>query len=492
MAIVAAALFLAATPSATATSDALVLKSRILETYPSLLYVDRYRRSFPDEVQAASFWSPGTTSELKHPADLVRALTALQDHHIAVVGDKAGKAESLGLLFRTATDGAMVVWRIFDAAIGGVRAGDVVLAVDDVATQTWLTQAATLTFGGNRRSRAAEAALDLSLGTPIKHQTAGLSHSVRFLVQSAGEAPRSVTLDFSPMNQQRATAMIAAVNQADLRPVIRAEGVSIGTLRLGAFAPQYDAAFTAAADSASLKPGTTDDQAMLAGYCAVTENFIHAFDDVARQSDVVVLDLRGNLGGFGRVSRLMANAIAASPPPATFDLFATSKRGMVRLTEEERDPSCGHITTLKPLVVLVDAGTRSAGEDVAAWLWASGAPVIGERTIGAGGGYDSQAQGFPLPESGYSVRVSGNFTLFDPREHLKDGDWSEREVVTMVSADRFSPSRDRPFAIQSVGLRPDLPMTTTLADLRDGGVAQIVSAIQQLRAEHRLEFVASP
>jgi hypothetical protein len=38
--------------------------------------------------------------------------------------------------------------------------------------------------------------------------------------------------------------------------------------------------------------------------------------------------------------------------------------------------------------VLTDAGTRSAGEFMASWLWASGATVMGERTVGGGGGFE--------------------------------------------------------------------------------------------------------
>jgi len=56
----------------------------------------------------------------------------------------------------------------------------------------------------------------------------------------------------------------------------------------------------------------------------------------------------------------------------------------------------------------------------------------------------------------------------------------------MLAQDHFAPSRTRPFAIQSVGLRPDFALTTTLADLRDGGQGSLVKVLVQLKAKRRL------
>jgi len=130
--------------------------------------------------------------------------------------------------------------------------------------------------------------------------------------------------------------------------------------------------------------------------------------------------------------------------------------------------------------VLTDAGTRSAGELLAAWMWAGGATVAGERTVGAGGGFELGAPGFALPGLGLNVRTSGNFTFFDPVGALPTGMTDEKELVDRVSTDGFAPSHDRPFAIQAAGLRPDLMSSSTLADLRDGGVAEVKRIIADL------------
>jgi hypothetical protein len=356
-----------------------------------------------------------------------------------------------------------------------------VLAINGRPTRDWLRAASETTFGGNRRGRIAEAATELALGSPLVHRLTGAGTSLTPRLQAGNAAPRDVTFAFLPMTDARARAMTAAINRADLPGVIA--GARIGTLRIGAFAPQYDPVFIAANDAATRKPGATDDSEMLAGYCAVTVAFTARYDAIAHNADVVVLDLRGNLGGFDRIARLEADAISPAPLPRTFDFSAADKPGTVRLTEETRDPSCGHVHARRPLVVLDDAATRSAGEFMATWLWAAGAAVAGERTIGAGGGYTFGAQGFALPVSGFRVRASSLFSIFDCTALLHDGDRPEKDVVATFTADRFSSSRAHPFAIQSVGLSPDIAMTTTLADLRDGGVSEVTRAVAQLRAK---------
>lgn len=468
--------------------DGSQLRAQVTRSYPSLRYVERYRHDFPDEIQGEAFWPAGQAAPALPNADaLTRTLTALQDQHVALVGTKAGKPETLGMLFRTASDGSVIVWRVFDAAAKSVVAeGDQVLAIDGKDVHAWMRHAATLTFGGQRRSRYAEAATELGLATPVVHRVAGLRGAVALRVQAANGHSKTVALRYKPVDAALAKSMTAAIGRSDLPQRFNAAGLRIGTLRIGAFAPQYDDAFVAAADAASKQPGASDDTAMVAGYCAVVRNVIRETDTAARDTDVLVLDLRGNLGGFDREAWLLADALGTTRSLATFDLFAGSRAGTVQLAKEHTDPSCGHVTTHAPLVVLTDAGTRSAGEFMASWLWASGATVVGERTVGAGGGFEFNGEpGTPLPGSGYAVRLTGNFSVFDPEGMLAEGEHAEGALIDSLSQDHFAPSRTRPFAIQSVGLRPDLALSTTLADLRDGGQDSLGKALAQLKAKHR-------
>ena len=475
---------------ATMVDDGSQLRAQVTRSYPSLRYVERYRRDFPDEVQGQDFWSAGHAAPVLPDADaLTRALAALQDQHVALVGAKAGKTETLGVLFRTASDGSVIVWRVFDTAAGNaqVAEGNQVLTIDGQDARAWLQRAATLTFGGQRRGRYAEAATELGLATPVVHRVAGLGDAVALRLQDASKQVKTVTLHYKLVDAELAKSMTAAINRADLPQHFTAAGLRIGTLRMGAFAPQYDDAFVAAADAASKQPGASDDTAMLAGYCAVVRNVIREADTAARDADVLVLDLRGNLGGFDRQAWLLADALGTKPSLATLDLFAGTKAGTVQLAKEHTDPSCGHVTTHAPLVVLTDAGTRSAGEFMASWLWASGATVVGERTVVAGGGFEFNGKpGTPLPGSGYAVRLSGNFSVFDPTGTLTEGDHAEGTLIDMLAQDQFAPSRTHPFAIQSVGLRPDFALITTLADLRDGGQGSLVKVLVQLKAKRRL------
>jgi hypothetical protein len=467
----AAALFAATLPAAA--DDGAALKAQIVKTYPSLAYVDRYRQVFPDEVLGQTpFWH-GTAPKIADAKSLMAALLPLADQHVALTGSKAGKSETLGMLFRTSSDGSMIVWRVFDPAVH-VHEGDEVTTINHVPVREWLKRAGEMTFGGNRRGRMAEAATELGLATPIVHRLTGLGTSVIL-----GVGGHDVVLPYLPMTPERAGAMAAAIDRADLLESFAVAGRRVGTIRIGAFAPQYDPVFVAASDAAAKAPGTSDDQAMLAGYCAVVHRFTTKFDRLAAKSDVVLFDIRGNLGGFDREARLMADAVARTP--TTFDLFRGEKPGTVRLADEKRDPPCGHAKLHRPLLVLDDAATRSGGEFFASWLWAAGATVVGERTVGAGGGFEFDAKGFILPASGFGVRASENFTLFDPKGALRDGDWPEAALIDTVAADGFAPSRVRPFATQSAGLRPDIRLDTTRADLNDKGVGEITKALETKR-----------
>lgn len=459
-------------------SDGAALQASIRTTYPSLSYVERYRATFTDELVGSPFWAASAPApKVESALELVRALASLQDQHVALAGPGAGKTETPGVLFRTARDGSMIVWRVFENS--AVREGDEVLAIDGVPTAKWLEKAALVTFGGHRRGRMAEAATELGIATHIVHQVAGLGDSVSLRVKPAEGKPHTVSLPFLPMNGERAQRMTAAINRSDLPDVIESvvAGQRIGTLRLGAFAPQYDPVFTAAADLAAKTPGTSEDQAMLAGFCAVTQAFIARYEAIAAHVDVMVIDVRGNLGGFDRIARLEADAIAPTPSPATFDVFVGNTLGSVRLEEEARDPSCGVVKTRRPLFVLTDAATRSGGEFFAAWLWAAGAKLIGEPTVGAGGGFEFGSQGFELPSKRFRVRASGNFTVFDSTSKLVSGATNEKALVDTVAQEQFAPSRTRPFAIQSVGVRPDVPLVTTLIDLKDHGTASLSRAV---------------
>lgn len=473
------------------TRDAQVLKQRLARDYPSLLYVDRYRAAFPHEVQGnAPIWSARSAQAIADPASVVGALAHLQDQHVALVGPKAGKTETLGVLFRSSADGGLVAWHVFDpsAATGGLKQGDEVLAIDGIAAKAWLERAARMTFGGNRRGRVAEAALDLGLATPIVHRTSGLGPRVQLLVRTGVEPARLLRLRYRPVDAALASAMAAAIGEPDLPARFEAGGLRVGTLRIGAFAPQYDPAFLRASESAAAVPGTSEDAAMLAGYCAVVAAFVGRFDRIARDADVVVLDLRGNMGGFDREARLLADSLAGAKLPRTFDFGATPTRGTVELVEEKVDPACANVTVARPVLVFVDAGTRSAGEFMTSWLWAAGFPVLGETTMGAGGGYEFDGpSSFALPQSGFSVRASAVFSVFDPAGALKPGKRSERDLVEQITAENFRPSRTRPFAIQSVGFTPDVRLEPRTRDLQDGGLSGLRAAIATLVGQGTLK-----
>ncbi|ELX07985.1 hypothetical protein Jab_2c00260 [Janthinobacterium sp. HH01] len=466
--------------AATAPTDGEALRAELRQHYPSLAWVERYRQAYPTEALGNDALLRGAPAPaLETVNDLFKALTALQDQHVAVAGPKAGKQESLGVLFRTSSDGAMSVWRIIDPAITALHEGEQVSNIDGQPVARWLEQAAVHTFGGNRRSRMAEAALKLGISTPTDHAAVGLANKVRLDVRGSDGATRTVELAYLPASAQTGAALAHAVERSDLPESVQALGYRVGIVRFGAFAPQYDAEFNTAAEAAE-QAGGTGDGPMLAGFCAVVRKQLAHIDALAARSDMLLIDLRGNLGGFARETRLLALALTAKPLPHTYDVFPGSAPGRLKLVPQVDDASCGTVATPRPLVVWTDAGTRSAGEFMATWLWGAGAIAVGERTIGAGGGRDSEAAGFVLPRSGLRVKYSGNFSVFDNGVSMKAEEVAESTLLDLVAQDRFAPSRTRPFAIQAVGLMPDLPLPTTAADLSDGGAAALQRLVGQL------------
>jgi hypothetical protein len=202
-----------------ASSDGQLLQTQVQREYPSLRFVDRYRRDFPLEAQGQAFWVPGAAPPSVGTAeDLTRALVALEDQHVALAGKNAGKSETLGVMFRTASDGSMVVWRVFGAngAEATVAEGDRVMAIDGQDAGAWLTHAATLTSGGHRRGRYAEAATDLGLATPVVHRVAGLGTHVTLRLQDDKGRARTVDLPYKAVDATLAKAMAGAINRSDL------------------------------------------------------------------------------------------------------------------------------------------------------------------------------------------------------------------------------------------------------------------------------------
>lgn len=464
----------------TSQTDGEALRQELRQHYPSLAWVERYRQAFPAEVQGNNaLWRAPVPPKLGSYADIITALAPLQDQHVALVDLNSGKQEALGVLFRTSSDGAMVVWRHIDPAVTALLDGEQIIDIDGQPVKRWLENAADQTFGGNRRSRSAEAALKLAVATPADHAAVNLHREVRFGIVGKDSKHRTVTLMYRPITPQTGAALAHAVERSDLPEIMQAHGYRVGIVRFGAFAPQYDSVFNDAAEAAARKD-TSHDGPMLAGYCAVVRKRLARINDIARRSDVLLIDLRGNMGGFAREARLLARSLTAQMLPTTYDVFPGGQPGLLKLLKQVEDPSCGTIATPRPLIVWTDAGTRSSGEFMATWLWAAGALTVGEQTVGAGGGRDAGSTGFTLPHSAISVKYSGNFSVFDNGTHLSANEISESTLIDLIAQEKFAASRTRPFAIQAVGLQPDVMLLTTAADLADGGVAALRRVMDQL------------
>ncbi|MEJ7812062.1 MAG: S41 family peptidase [Gemmatimonadaceae bacterium] len=172
------------------------------------------------------------------------------------------------------------------------------------------------------------------------------------------------------------------------RPPVATLTRSTGAMRSAADSGQALRAALRAVESRSLAPGVA--------YIRVRQFFADAVSGVRaaleQYHDVpaLVLDLRGNPGGIGAMSRDIASLLSA-----TAGTLGTS-RGRYA-SEEYRFSGSGSRAYAGRLVILVDPGSASTSEVLAAGLQESGrATVIGDTTSAAA----LPSQQLPLPTGG--------------------------------------------------------------------------------------------
>lgn len=230
--------------AATSQTDGEALRQELREHYPSLAWVERYRQAFPAEVQGNNaLWQAPVAPTLGSYADIITALVPLQDQHVALVDLNSGKQEALGILFRTSSDGAMIVWRHIDPALTALIDGEQITDIDGQPVKHWLENAANQTFGGNRRSRMAEAALKLAVATPADHAAVNLNREVRFGVVGKDDKHRTVTLTYRPITPQTGAALAHAVERTDLPDIVQAHGYRVASRNYQQFLKAFGRTF---------------------------------------------------------------------------------------------------------------------------------------------------------------------------------------------------------------------------------------------------------
>ena len=155
----------------------------------------------------------------------------------------------------------------------------------------------------------------------------------------------------------------------------------------------------------------------------------------------LVLDLRGNGGGYGDEAKKVASAFVASGP-----IFTTRERGGATTVER----ASGKPVFTGKLAVLVDSDTASAAEIVAGALQDDGlATLVGTKTFGKG----VVQSVFPLPD-GAALKVT-TARYFTPKGRNIDGTGIVPDVVVAEPSDakRGDPANDPQLARALIMLR---------------------------------------
>jgi carboxyl-terminal processing protease len=168
---------------------------------------------------------------------------------------------------------------------------------------------------------------------------------------------------------------------------------------------------------------------------------LNHFNDLALKG--LILDLRANSGGRTDVGSRVASLFLERDTPI---YLSTSRRGQ---TSARRATPPNQVWT-RPVTVLIDGGTASMGEILAATLQEQGvAQLVGETTAGA---------------------VAGSIVI-----PLIDG--SALQVTTV----RIDSGLGR--ILNNIGVEPDINIPMVPEDLRGGADPQLDVAMSVLRAQ---------
>ena len=144
----------------------------------------------------------------------------------------------------------------------------------------------------------------------------------------------------------------------------------------------------------------------------------------------IILDLRGNLGGYDTVTSEIVGDFAGSSTP----FYAVKVNGGIQQFVTSTD-TLPMLRTFRSRVILIDGNTKSTGELMSQALRRSGSFILVGTTTG-GWGTIENGKGFPLGSS----FVSGNQYFL-------------RLVIGATLTDSFQ-------LVEGLGIRPDIDVST--------------------------------
>jgi len=150
----------------------------------------------------------------------------------------------------------------------------------------------------------------------------------------------------------------------------------------------------------------------------------------SRGVTALVLDLRGNGGGYGEEAKKVASQFIAAGP-----IFTIRGRG----GETHIERATGHVTFSEKMAVLVDGDTASAAEIVAGALQDDGrASIVGTQTFGKG----AVQSVFPLPDGAALKVTTARYVTPKGRNIDRVGIMPDIVVAEPPDAKRGDPAAD--------------------------------------------------
>jgi len=348
---------------------------------------------------------------------LERFVAALHDGHAAVF-DSPGLLPSTQwprrcpIDFAPSSEGVVA-----STSASGISRGDLIESIDGLPTEKLI--------------------VDLMARTPASTTTARRYWATRSLGATHAPSTRLVVVDnHGTRREVTCPTEVRGVGGHEDWIEWRVLDGNIGYLRIRSFLPNPKPSFELLDWLHELQRGTLSAEQYRDRLNAPSREKIRtAFVSLA-QTTALILDLRGNLGG----TDVLGTEVASHLVPSSYTYYRLSAReGNGKWTQPSPAPIPAKPPTYtKPLTVLIDEGTFSAADNLAAFIRDERPAIFVGRPTGGGTG---APRDITLPRSCAHVMFS-TMRIFSPKGRMIEGAGTTPDIAVRWTKSDYSLGRD--------------------------------------------------
>lgn len=364
---------------------------------------------------------------------LERFVAALHDGHAAVF-DSPGLLPSTQCPRRCPIDFAPSSEGVVaSTSASGIAEGALIESIDGVPTEKLI--------------------VDLMARTPASTATARRYWATRSLGATHAPSTKLVIVDDHGTTREVtcATEIRGVVGHGDWIEWRVLEG-NIGYLRLRSFLPNPKPSFELLDWLHEVQRGTLSAEEYRDRLNAPLQEKIRTAFVTLAPTSALILDLRGNLGG----TDVLGTEVASHLVPSSYTYYRLSARqGNGKWTQPSPAPIAAKPPTYtRPLAVLIDEGTFSAADNLAAFLRDERPAIFVGRPTGGGTG---APRDITLPRSCAHVSFS-TMRVFSPKGRMIEGAGTTPDIAVQWTRSDYSLGRDPDLAAALHALQTNKPL----------------------------------